>query len=177
MTERQKFAVLKKYSKFELRRYEPCVVAEVSVENSYQLAGQSAFRDLFRYISKGNQLSESIAMTAPVIAATQGEISSNKWVISFVMPSGSSLSELPLPNNEVVRLRELPSEDCVVLSFSGRASQKSCERRESELRAGAQGENIVLGAETRICRFDPPFKPWFLHYNEIVIPIAQGTKL
>ena len=92
MTERQKFAVLKKYSKFELRRYEPCVVAEVSVENSYQLAGQSAFRDLFRYISNGNQLSESIAMTAPVIAATQGEISSNKWVISFVMPSGSSLS-------------------------------------------------------------------------------------
>jgi hypothetical protein len=25
--------------------------------------------------------------------------------------------------------------------------------------------------ETRICRFDPPFKPGFLQYNEIVIPV------
>ena len=71
----------------------------------------------------------------------------------------------------------MTSEDCVVLSFRGRASQKLCERRESELRGGAQSEKIVLGTETRICRFDPPYKPWFLHYNEIVIPIAQGAKL
>jgi hypothetical protein len=28
----------------------------------------------------------------------------------------------------------------------------------------------VLSNETRICRFDPPFKPGFLQYNEIVIP-------
>jgi hypothetical protein len=29
---------------------------------------------------------------------------------------------------------------------------------------------VALSAETRVARFDPPFKPSFLQYNEIVIP-------
>jgi hypothetical protein len=32
-----------------------------------------------------------------------------------------------------------------------------------------------LSDETRICRFDPPFKPGVLQYNEIVIPLAVET--
>jgi hypothetical protein len=39
-----------------------------------------------------------------------------------------------------------------------------------QLRAAAARENIAASDETRICRFDPPFKPGFLQYNEIVIP-------
>ena len=39
-----------------------------------------------------------------------------------------------------------------------------------QLRAAAARENIALSDETRICRFDPPFKPGFMQYNEIVIP-------
>ena len=31
--------------------------------------------------------------------------------------------------------------------------------------------NIALSDETRICRFDPPFKPSFLKRNEIQIPV------
>jgi hypothetical protein len=46
-------------------------------------------------------------------------------------------------------------------------------KKVAELRALAAKENIALSAETRICRFDPPFKPGFLQYNEIVIPTAQ----
>jgi hypothetical protein len=44
---------------------------------------------------------------------------------------------------------------------------------EAQLRAAAAKENLTLTAETRICRFDPPFKPGFMQYNEIVIPIVQ----
>jgi hypothetical protein len=40
----------------------------------------------------------------------------------------------------------------------------------AELRALAAKEKIALSNETRICRFDPPMKPGFLQYNEIVIP-------
>jgi hypothetical protein len=43
---------------------------------------------------------------------------------------------------------------------------------EVQLRAAAAKENLTLSKETRICRFDPPFKPGFLQYNEIVIPIS-----
>jgi hypothetical protein len=43
---------------------------------------------------------------------------------------------------------------------------------EAKLREGARREGISLSQEVRICRFDPPFKPGFMQYNEIVIPVA-----
>jgi len=39
------------------------------------------------------------------------------------------------------------------------------------LRESASKVDFALSEETRICRFDPPFKPGFLQYNEIVIPV------
>ena len=69
MTKRQEFRVLQTYSDFEMREYQPCVIAEVKVSATYSTASSSAFSSLFKYISKGNTASEKIAMTAPVIAA------------------------------------------------------------------------------------------------------------
>ena len=114
-------------------------------------------------------------MTAPVITA-QNEDSSDsaEWHISFVMPSGSTYGQMPQPNNSQVTLRELDTERCVAKSFRGRATDGLSRKIAQELRASAAKANISLTSETRICRFDPPFKPGILHYNEIVIPVNQG---
>ena len=173
MTERQKYVVKQVHKGFELRQYEPCAIAEVSVNDEYRAAASKAFRHLFNYISKGNEQSKSISMTAPVIAATRHTIESREWKISFVMPSGTMLKDLPIPGESRVVLRDLPSEDCVAISFRGRATKSLSERKEEALRLSAQKENYKLSAETRICRFDPPFKPGLLHYNEIVIPLIS----
>ncbi len=171
MTERQKYKVLNKYSGFELREYEACVVAEVSSLDTYRDAAQNAFGSLFSYISKGNSNAEKISMTAPVIALTEHGLDSQAWKISFVMPAGTVMENLPTPTNGRVALRDLPIENCVALSFKGRADLEILKRKESELRKLAEENNLLLKAETKVCRFDPPFKPGFLHYNEIVIPI------
>ncbi len=172
MTQRQKYVILRNFIDFELREYEPCVIAEVAIEDDYSGATSKAFGSLFRYISGNNASSEKIAMTAPVIASTLATIDSREWNISFVMPAGSVLSDLPLPQQSHVRLRPIGTEKCLAISFRGRATTKACERKEAALRSFARLQGIHLTAETRICRFDPPFKPGFLHYNEIVIPIA-----
>ena len=172
MTERQKYQLLQKYSGFELRKYDPCVVAEVIVTDDFNSAASKAFRYLFGYISKGNQASQAIAMTAPVISSTEGSLESEEWKVHFVMPAGATLKDMPLPNSTMVELRELPAEDCVALSFRGRATKHLCEKKEEILRLSAQHEHISLSKETRVCRFDPPFKPGFMQYNEIVIPIS-----
>jgi hypothetical protein len=41
---------------------------------------------------------------------------------------------------------------------------------EEKLRTLATLEKIELSPEVRIHRFDPPFKPGLMQYNEIVIP-------
>ena len=173
MTERQKFQVIEKFDGCELRTYEACTVAEVSVQDSYSAAASNAFRPLFSYISKGNSQSQSIAMTSPVIASTATDINSTDWQISFVMPAGMQVTDLPLPNESRVVLREVPREKCLALSFRGRATQGLSEEKEKRLRKLAEELKIALSSETRICRFDPPFKPGFMMYNEIVIPLTS----
>ncbi len=175
MTQRQEFRVLRAYSDFELREYLPCVIAEVKVSGQYSTSSSSAFSTLFTYISKGNKSSQKIAMTAPVITAQKADrLESAEWHVSFVMPSGSTYGQMPHPNDSQVILRELDTETCVAKSFRGRATDELSRRITEELRTSASKVNIALSDETRICRFDPPFKPGFLQYNEIVIPIHLG---
>jgi len=171
VTDRQEFKVLRTYADFEVREYLPCVIAEVKVSGQYSAATSGAFSSLFNYISKGNKSSEKIAMTAPVITAQKEDSSeSAEWYVSFVMPSGSTVGRLPHPKDSQIRLRELVAETCVAKSFRGRATDERSQKMVKELRASASHANIPLSEETRICRFDPPFKPGFLQYNEIVIP-------
>ena len=174
MTQRQEFRLLEKYKDFELREYLPCVLAEVRVSANYSSASSAAFSHLFKYISKGNHAQEAISMTAPVIAAQRGDSAGdNEWFVSFVMPSGSRFGHLPQPNDPQVILRELDIEVCVAKFFSGRATDELSKKKAAELRSAAAKANLKLSDETRICRFDAPFKPGFLHYNEIVIPISN----
>ena len=175
MTKRQEYKVLQSFPDFEVRQYLPCVLAQVKVSANYESAASIAFASLFRYISKGNKLSEKIAMTAPVIAAQSGlKTEANDWYVSFVMPSGSKFAHLPHPNDPLVSLKELDKQSCIALSFRGRATIDLTKKKIEQLRAAAKRENIALSDETRIARFDPPVKPGFLHYNEIVIPVFLG---
>jgi hypothetical protein len=171
MVKRQEFRTLKTYSEFEIREYAPCVVAEVKTSANYSDAGSSAFRSLFSYISQGNKTAEKIAMTAPVITAQKSDnLTEDEWFVSFVMPAGSTLADMPLPIDSRVVLRELGAEICVAASFRGKATTALSAKKIARLRAAAEKENVALSEETRVARFDPPFKPSFLQYNEIVIP-------
>jgi SOUL heme-binding protein len=173
MTKRQEFQVLRTYNDFEVREYLPCVIAEVKVSAHYSTASSAAFGSLFKYISQGNKTSQKIAMTAPVIAAQRADkADADEWFVSFVMPAGSTFADMPDPNDSRVTLRELDTETCIATSFRGRATEELSAKKVIELRAAAAKENISLSEETRICRFDPPFKPGFLQYNEIVIPTS-----
>ena len=175
MTKQQEFRVLQTYEDFELREYLPCVIAEVKVSANYSTATSSAFSSLFNYISQGNESSQKIAMTAPVITAQKADRSDSAgWYVSFVMPSGSAFDHMPHPNDSQVKLRELDTETCVAKSFRGTATDELSRKKVQELRTSASKSNIALSAETRICRFDPPFKPGFLQYNEVVIPLFKS---
>ena len=100
MTEQQKYRVVKKFIDFEIRDYEPCLIAEVIVDGSMNQAGSYGFRPLFNYISQN-----SISMTAPVI---QIPVKKGQWKISFVMPYGSDISSLPISKKSEVEIKQIP---------------------------------------------------------------------
>ena len=166
MTEQQKFRVVKKFIDFEIRDYEPCLIAEVIVDGSMNQAGSYGFRPLFNYISQN-----SISMTAPVI---QIPVKKGQWKISFVMPYGSDISSLPISKNSEVEINQVPQGFYACRRFTGNYTEIKLEKNLKLLKDALIKELITeKGFENnwRSARFDPPFKPSFLKRNEIQIPI------
>lgn len=172
MTEEQKYTVERKFPKFEIRRYEACVFADVTVAANFQAAGSIAFRSLIGYISGNNEPNTRIAMTSPVIQ----ESSSDLQIVSFVMPAGMTLDDLPLPTNSKVSLREMPEQLVAISRFTGRWTESAYQRQLSQLRQQLDLNGITEISAPRYARFDPPWTPSFLRRNEIQIPIATPTQ-
>lgn len=165
MTAHQKYRLIKKYEGFEAREYLPCIVADVMVESDRDSAGNIGFRPLVKFISES-----SISMTAPVIQEETGE---GKWRISFVMPAGAELSNLPVPIDSQVSLRELPAHTAAAMRFNGRTTESTVTTREKQLRELIELNNLRAEGTMRVARFDPPWKVPISRHNEIIIPIAN----
>ena len=95
---------------FEIRDHAPHVVAETLVAGTFEEAGNTAFKGLFRYISGGNRSREKVAMTTPVSQQPQGgkiamtapvaqQRVQERWAVSFMMPATYTLETLPVAGN------------------------------------------------------------------------------
>jgi effector-binding domain-containing protein len=190
MTEEQKYVVEKTFPNFEIRRYEPCVLADVTVSTDFQSAGSIAFRSLIGYISGSNEPNTKIAMTSPVIQETTDaastkiamtspviqETSKDSQIVSFVMPAGMTMANMPLPTNSKVSLRQMPEQLVAVSKFTGRWTESAYDRQLAQLKQQLKMNGIAEIGPPRFARFDPPWTPWFMRRNEIQIPIATPTQ-
>ena len=93
-TEEPPFTVERTVGGVEIRRYEPRIAAETTIDADEEKARNEGFRRLAGYIFGGNTTKTKIAMTAPV-AAQRG--AGGEWVIRFFMPSEHSMDTLPTP--------------------------------------------------------------------------------
>lgn len=173
MTEQQPFDVIEQYPGFELRRYPAHVVADVEVAGSFESAGNSAFRPLVSYIGKGG-----VAMTAPVLQQAIDEIddatAADVFRVSFVMPAGRDVASLPVPSDSRVVVRDVAEQSAAAVRFSGRWSAASFRRHAGELRAAVLAAGWEPDGAIRWARFDPPWTPWFLRHNEVVLPVRPA---
>lgn len=165
MTEQQQYRVTRTLDDdVELRHYAPCVMADVIVSGDYRRATYEGFRPLVTYISRND-----IAMTAPVV---QEGTDDEQWRVSFVMPAGTTLADLPVPRDGGVTLRNLAGHDAAAIRFSGIASRRDIVKQEQRLRESLRRAGIRPIGSVRIARFDPPWTPGFLRHNEIVIDVT-----
>ena len=64
--EEPKYKIETKTDVYEIRKYEPTLVAETIVDGDFEGAGNKSFRILADYIFGNNKSKSKIAMTAPV---------------------------------------------------------------------------------------------------------------
>jgi hypothetical protein len=168
-TEEAEYNVLDCDGDFELRQYTPQIVAETLVEGDFKEVGNEGFRRLFDYISGNNRKKQSIPMTTPVNQENVG----GKWRITFLLPSRYSMETLPEPLDPRIKLVEIPPRLMAAFKYSGTWSRERYEKREKQLKELIRQKGLTIVDEPIFARYNPPFMPWFLRRNEVLIPVVR----
>ena len=109
-----------------------------------------------------------IAMTAPVTLAEAADA----WIVQFSMPKEWTIDILPVPNDSRVHLRSVPESQMAVLKFSGLTPSARVARKQAELAAWVEKQGLAPTGSPSLARYDPPWTPWFLRRNEVMLPVA-----
>jgi hypothetical protein len=176
------FTVLESKGDFELRKYPSFIVAETYVEGNFEEVGSEGFRRLADYIGGKNKKRSSISMTAPVSQTSESEKiamtapvsqkqEGNRWRITFVMPSKYSLENLPEPDDDRIKITKEQPKIVAVIRYSGTWGKKRYTDHETKLTEWIAEKGWKTVGEPLWARYDPPFMPWFLRRNEIMIPV------
>jgi hypothetical protein len=182
--EEPNYALLQQSGDFELRVYEPMIVAETLVSGAMDKASNAGFRLIAGYIFGKNTsksgdaqkismttpvtmepVTERIAMTSPVNIKAAG----NQWKVQFVMPSEYTMESLPTPDNPAVTLREVPQAHYAVVRFSGLVGEKKQESKTAELIDWMNEQGLDPVGPPALARYNPPWTLPFLRRNEIMI--------
>jgi hypothetical protein len=167
--EQASYKVIIKEGNFEVRFYDPMVVA-ISTEND--IKGYSGFNVLFNFISGQNKESKKIAMTAPVI----NNLGDEKLTTAFVMPKEYSLEKLPQPSQPGLQFKEIAERYVASITFSGNINQKIIEKKKLELSEWLKEKDIAIVGTPELARYNPPFIPGFIKRNEVLIEVNYPTE-
>ncbi|KAA8518984.1 hypothetical protein F0562_016242 [Nyssa sinensis] len=177
--ETPKFEVVQSTDEFEIRKYSPSVIAEVTYDPS-QFKGDKdgGFTVLANYIGAlGNpqntkpekipmtapvitKSSEKIAMTAPVVTKGGGEGEDKMVAMQFILPSKyTKAEEAPKPVDERVVIREEGERKYGVVRFGGVATEKVVEGKVEKLKKSLERDGykvIEFGPELEALPFNCP---------------------
>ncbi len=186
------FEVLTKMADFELRSYQPMVVAEVVVQGDVTAAGKEGSRLIKDYIFRegANKPAEAaqaerekISMTLPVtmekaptkismtVPVTMEPSADAGYRLHFVMPSKYTLQTLPKPLDPRVTLREIPAQKVAAVRFSKFSTEGTIAAQTELLQHWMAQQGLKAAGKPQFARYDPPFVPPLLRRSEILIPV------
>ncbi|MDY7098811.1 MAG: heme-binding protein [Pseudomonadota bacterium] len=189
--EEPSYKVLKAEDAFELRDYEPMIVAEVTHNGDRRRASGRSFRRLAAYIfgqdrpDGGEKIAmtapviqervdtpkvdqdEKIAMTAPVI---QEQTSTDTWRMRFVMPAKYTMETLPTAPDDIT-LVEVPARRIASVRFNGYGSPSDLTKMEAYLTQWVGEQGLTPMGDFEYAFYDAPMVPGQIRRNEILIEI------
>jgi hypothetical protein len=172
--EEPEYSIVKKTDVYEVRQYKQRTVAEVTYGEE-----DSGFRVLFDYISGANKGSKEVEMTIPVTQSKEIDMTApvtqsmtdGKMSMRFFLPMQYSKQNAPEPNDERVRIIDLPAEYFAVISYSGFASDGNFEEHYTKLKAALDKDGIVIKGPPIKATYNSPFTLPFLRRNEAMYPL------
>lgn len=194
--ETPKYEVIKSLVDYEIRKYAPSVIAEVTYDPSiFKGNKDGGFSVLANYIGAlGNpqntkpekiamtapvitkvpeDSAEKIAMTAPVVTRAGGEDGKKNTVtMQFLLPAKyQKAEEAPKPVDERVVIREEGERKYGVVKFGGVSTETVVEEKVEKLKKSLERDGYKITGEFLLARYNPPWTLPPFRTNEIMIPI------
>ena len=168
--ENPKYTILEKNNHFQIRKYDEMTIAKITTVGERYEGLRKGFIPLARYIGAKDREGPKISMTAPVM---QQKIINDNWEISFYMPSKFDTDQLPISENNQIKIVTTPSKIMAVITFSGVAKTELLENKFTNLIKWIEETNyeIILGSRPIYSYYNDPSTPGFLRKNEIMIPV------
>ncbi len=186
-SEEPAYSIVLEQDDFELREYEPMIVAEVTHSGDRRRASGQSFRRLAAYIFAQDRPAggERIAMTAPVIQSKidqdqpismtapvfTKETDEDEWRMRFVMPARFTMATLPKPPPDIT-ITQLPARRVASVRFSGVARNADLVIMEAMLTDWVEAQNLTPVGGVEYAFYDAPMVPGPLRRNEVLIEVA-----
>jgi hypothetical protein len=187
--EEPRFTVIDSTDDYEIRTYEPHLVAEVAVEGEYEAAGNAAFRILAGYIFGNNADSLKMEMTVPVsimpvpdraqlsvVAVDDSEVGKRRFTYRFVIERRYTAATLPPPKDQRITIREIEARSVGVRQYSGRATEVNHRQNLAILRAALDRDGRGVRGEPEFAVYNGPFTLPFLRRNEVLLELASAHR-
>ncbi|EXB89974.1 hypothetical protein L484_023627 [Morus notabilis] len=189
--ETPKHEVVQSTNDYEIRKYEPSVIAQVTYDPS-QFRGNKdgGFTLLANYIGAlGNpqntkpekiamtapvitKASEKIAMTAPVVTQSGGGEEKKAVTMQFLLPAKyRKAEEAPRPVDERVVITEEGERKYGVVRFGGVATEQVVEVKVEKLKKSLERDGYKVVGEFLLARYNPPWTLPAFRINEVMIPV------
>ena len=185
--EQADYTVVKKMNGYEIREYPAHIVAQTTIQGSYEESLRSGFGIVAGYIFGGNtrkesiamtapvvaqkgessQASENIAMTAPVVSTTEGD----SQVISFGMPRSYTLETLPTPNDPRVKIVMIPAKKYAAMRFSWYRSDARVKKMQEKLLSVLAYDEVTIKGNVAYAGYNAPWTPPWMNRNEVLVEI------
>ncbi len=192
-SEEPAFTVVKTEQAFELRDYEPMIVAEVTHSGNRRRASGRSFRRLAAYIFGQDRPEggETISMTSPVIQdrvegskvdqdakiamtspVIEEETATDTWRMRFVMPAKYTLDTLPTAPDDIT-LTTVPARRVATVKFNGYGSESDLAQMEEFLSEWIAKQSLTPKGDFEYAFYDAPMVPGRYRRNEVLIEVVS----
>lgn len=181
LEEQPKFDILEDKDGIEVRRYQPALMAQVTVTGPRKKAVSDAFDHLAKFIFGENAEGKKMPMTSPVFQMPEGDDGvdgdeSREWTVAFFLSNETTKEEAPEPNDPAVKLHLEPARLVAATRFSGNNTDEGrTEAREKLLTWLAGRQDYTREGELYWAQFDAPFVIPFLKKNEAMMGLQQRS--
>ena len=167
-TEQHSYKVIKKFDKFEIRKYDAALFSSVKLnQKGYKESSSEGFRILAGYIFGANETNEKIAMTSPVVMEL-GDTSK----MMFMVPKNYNLKNLPNPNNPKIVFEKQEEKIIAAIRFDGWADDEKIEKYKTILMNELVKEKLSYINKFSFLGYNPPYEV-MNRRNEVVVELIN----